>query len=325
MNSPSRNHGHWNLLGVLAAVSIAGVSSGASAAERNRFIRRARVSIYSVEADNGRYTQDVAPTSSSCFSDLDGDGSVGISDLLAMLAEYGECADCPEDLNGDDYVDGDDLDIVMSNWGACPESDAEVYDGSDGSDGGRRKKLLAKASTKSGDSDVEDSADDIESCFGDLDGDGAVRVSDLLFILDRYGDECDGCPEDLDDDGYVGKMDMIALTGIWGPCDEEPEVNPRTRFASESVRTRGNRIALGARPVVTDDGSGTDDTDQTGGTCSGDLNGDGEVGLEDLLMILSGYGEPCAQCAEDIDGDGKIGLFDLITVVHGWGPCPTKD
>ncbi len=87
-------------------------------------------------------------------------------------------------------------------------------------------------------------------------------MSDLLFILNRYGDECDGCPEDLDGDGYVGKMDMILMTGEWGPCDEEAELNPKTRFASESVRTRGNRIVFGARPIVTDDGSAKENADQ---------------------------------------------------------------
>lgn len=322
MNSPLKNQGHWNLLGVMAAVSIAGASSGASAADGNRFVSRARVSIYSVETDSDRYTQKVAPTSSSCLGDLDGDGSVRTSDLIIMLGKWGACAGCAEDLNGDDYVERDDLDILMSNWGPCPESDAEVYDGSDH---GKRKKLLTATSAEFGDAGVEASADEVESCFGDLDGDGAVRVYDLLFILNRYGDECDGCPEDLDGDGYVGKMDMILMTGEWGPCDEEAEPNPKTRFASESVRTQGNRIVFAARPIVTDDGSTQEDADEAAATCSGDLNGDGEVGLQDLLMILSGYGEPCGQCPEDIDGDGKIGLWDLITVIHGWGPCQIED
>ena len=53
-------------------------------------------------------------------SDLDGDGSVGASDLLILLANWGacdECADCPADLNDDCTVGAADLLILLANWG----------------------------------------------------------------------------------------------------------------------------------------------------------------------------------------------------------------
>ena len=54
---------------------------------------------------------------------LDGDGSVGVKDLLILLGAWGPCADCklpgdcPADLDGDCTVGVVDLLIVLGNWG----------------------------------------------------------------------------------------------------------------------------------------------------------------------------------------------------------------
>lgn len=50
--------------------------------------------------------------------DLNGDGVVNVSDMLLLLAAWGQCdGDCPADLNGDGVVDVSDLLILLSNWG----------------------------------------------------------------------------------------------------------------------------------------------------------------------------------------------------------------
>ena len=51
--------------------------------------------------------------------DLDGDGSVGVSDLLMLLANWGpcgDCADCPADLDDNCTVGVSDLLILLTNW-----------------------------------------------------------------------------------------------------------------------------------------------------------------------------------------------------------------
>lgn len=53
-----------------------------------------------------------------CPADLDGDGAVEASDLLAMLAAWG-CADCPGDLDADGTVGVADLLLLLAAWGAC--------------------------------------------------------------------------------------------------------------------------------------------------------------------------------------------------------------
>ena len=53
------------------------------------------------------------------LGDMDGDGLVGIADLLRLLAEWGQCgptAECSADYNGDAMVGVVDLLIMLGNW-----------------------------------------------------------------------------------------------------------------------------------------------------------------------------------------------------------------
>ena len=53
--------------------------------------------------------------------------------------------------------------------------------------------------------------------------------------------------------------------------------------------------------------------------CSADLDGDGFVGVSDLVLLILAFG--CAGCPEDLDGDGIVGVADLIQLILDWGPC----
>ena len=55
-----------------------------------------------------------------CPGDLDGDGVVGITDFLALLAAWGPNPGHPGDLDGDDVVGITDFLALLGNWGACP-------------------------------------------------------------------------------------------------------------------------------------------------------------------------------------------------------------
>jgi len=56
---------------------------------------------------------------SACSADLDGDGTVGFSDVLALLAAWGPCTQCVEDLDDDGTVAFADLLQLISAWGPC--------------------------------------------------------------------------------------------------------------------------------------------------------------------------------------------------------------
>jgi hypothetical protein len=57
--------------------------------------------------------------------------------------------------------------------------------------------------------------------------------------------------------------------------------------------------------------------------CPADLNGNGFVGVQDLIVLIMHWG-PCgdAPCTADLDGDGTVGIGDLIQLVLAWGACP---
>ena len=57
--------------------------------------------------------------------------------------------------------------------------------------------------------------------------------------------------------------------------------------------------------------------------CPGDANGDGQVSVDDLLSIITVWGQSCDGCPEDLDESGVVGVDDLLRVIANWqSPCP---
>jgi hypothetical protein len=57
-------------------------------------------------------------------------------------------------------------------------------------------------------------------CIGDLNGDDAVDVLDLLMLLDAWGGctDCGACSADLNGDCIVDVLDLLMLLDNWGDC-----------------------------------------------------------------------------------------------------------
>jgi hypothetical protein len=55
----------------------------------------------------------------SCPADIDGNGAVNVSDLLNLIAVWGDCDACPQDINGSGSVDVSDLLELIASWGDC--------------------------------------------------------------------------------------------------------------------------------------------------------------------------------------------------------------
>ena len=53
----------------------------------------------------------------------------------------------------------------------------------------------------------------------------------------------------------------------------------------------------------------------------GDIDTTGTVDFDDLLAVLSVWGECPARCDEDLDADGQVGFTDLLLVLSFWGSC----
>lgn len=54
--------------------------------------------------------------------------------------------------------------------------------------------------------------------------------------------------------------------------------------------------------------------------CPGDIDGDGSVGVDDMLSIIAAWGsnDPIA----DVDGNGIVDTNDVLAVLSTWGKCP---
>lgn len=55
--------------------------------------------------------------------------------------------------------------------------------------------------------------------------------------------------------------------------------------------------------------------------CQADIDGDDNVGIGDLLIVLAQWGPCPPECFADIDGDGTVGILDLLNLLGAWGPC----
>ena len=50
----------------------------------------------------------------------------------------------------------------------------------------------------------------------------------------------------------------------------------------------------------------------------GDVNGDGEVGFADLLLVLARWGKACGDCPEDLSGNGVVDFDDVLALLTNW-------
>ncbi|MHC5113591.1 MAG: FG-GAP repeat protein [Planctomycetota bacterium] len=58
-----------------------------------------------------------------------------------------------------------------------------------------------------------------------------------------------------------------------------------------------------------------------GAPCTGDVNGNGSVGFDDILDVIAAWG-PCSACPADVDLDGMVGFSDILALIAAWGTCP---
>ena len=55
------------------------------------------------------------------------------------------------------------------------------------------------------------------------------------------------------------------------------------------------------------------------GGCAEDIDGDGEVDVADILILIANWGS--SDPAYDLDGNGTVSVSDLLLLIAAWGPC----
>ena len=106
-----------------AALVIARAGAGRLAGhfDRNTFFNTNGAGTDITEFDNATYARNLYAwlAGRTCPADLDADGGVGVSDLLAFLGSWGPCDGCGADLDGSGEVDAADLLDLLAAWGPC--------------------------------------------------------------------------------------------------------------------------------------------------------------------------------------------------------------
>ena len=55
--------------------------------------------------------------------------------------------------------------------------------------------------------------------------------------------------------------------------------------------------------------------------CTSDINVDGNVDVNDLLILIADWGTCTGNCAGDVNEDGTVDIEDLLILIAAWGPC----
>jgi len=193
--------------------------------------------------------------------DLDGDGTVGIKDMLqllkemsqdevhketdplkALLADWGK-TDSPHDLNGDGTVGIQDMLLLLAKLANDPVADPDGLH-----DPGNRRP--------------DDSAGELQS-----------QADRLKALLADWGTS--DSKYDLDGDGTVGIQDMLALLKLMAQEVPQPNTGVETPGTPPEPGAPGPTVL---EQLIADWGKKDSRFD---------LDGDGTVGIRDMLMLLA--------------------------------------
>lgn len=118
--------------------------------------------------------------------------------------------------------------------------------------------------------------------------------------------EVDLCPADLDGDEEVGTLDLLFLEACWGPLPVAP-CDAADFNQDQEVGSYDKEYLLG----------------NWGGCTGADLDGNGVVYVEDLMVLLANRGK---DCRFDLDHNGAVGDSDENVLSTLWGsPGPLGD
>ncbi len=183
----------------------------------------------------------------------------------------------------------------------------------------------------SADEDIDDGTTILTSPTLDASADAAVLSYDFWY---NNGSNCNGADpqndifviEISDDDGTSWyELETVGPTGpevnggwftrSWAVADI-PGVSP-----NDTMRIRFTVGDLNAASIV----EAAVDAVKIGynycneNACVGDINGDGEIGVTDILAVIAQWG---TNGSADVNGDGEVDVSDLLLIVGSWGPCP---
>jgi hypothetical protein len=133
------------------------------------------------------------------------------------------------------------------------------------------------------------------------DGDDAHGVFHSPFLLGSTG---------------KGSAALSAQFGAPFPSQPGPPVSEAAGLRHQFSLTDGDTAKITTSLFI---GSQTDEFGECSGDehLVGDLNQDGVVDVQDLLLLFQAWG-PCEDCPADLNGDGWVDATDLLILLSNW-------
>lgn len=301
-----------DLLDVLAAVG-----GDSSDEDMNRDGEVDSTDIAIVEAQWGAICSD------RLAGDVDGNGLVNVEDMVELFSDYDSVGGA-SDLDGSGLVDDNDLDFMLANWGSTF---------------GQRILGDVTGDAAVDSLDITMALSDVGSkrTRSDVNGDGAVDSLDIDLIRVRYGATAStSLTGDVNGDGLVDDVDVdlvhIHLGNDWPQADFNQDGVVTERDLSIILAANGDSSAQRLTGDISGDGV-VDSIDQAllavvwgGDYPQADVDGDGTIGLSDLMGVLAAQGESYgSSLTGDVDGSCEVDQtdVDLISTMLGttWAPA----
>lgn len=146
-----------------------------------------------------------------------------------------------------------------------------------------------------------------DTCPGWPGGSEIIGGDDLSFCLCQRGHYCHTPPGQCDADPVCKERPEYCID-VWDPvCGCDGITYGNSCYAARdgmSIKHHGYCDGDGYSPI----GAGV--------LPLPDLNGDGKVGVEDLLLVFQAMG--CTDCAEDISRTGEVDVHDVLLILSAW-------
>jgi len=171
-----------------------------------------------------------------------------------------------------------------------------------------------------GEADVDGGPTILMSPAIDLDGTDGTLSYARWFYDSEVGDSL--VTEVSSDDGASWTMvhETVGTSSAWETAAFRvgeyvmPSASVRVRFVVEDGAS-ASVVEAGIDNLQLD----VFDCDDTP-PCTGDVDGSGEVDVNDVLLLLGAFGNQSSG-PEDLDGDGWVTVNDVLILIGAWGPC----
>jgi hypothetical protein len=215
------------------------------------------------------------------------------------------------------------------NWEYDPETDAD----------GSGQCWLTQNTL--GNSDVDGGSVTLISPALDLTG-GNLTLLYSYYLRLTVMDGVDRLHVEISSNGTAGPWTTLAnytLSSGTTATDHEGSVWTHEHLSDTFISSLGVTLTNNMRVRFTANDSGTASIVEAAvdavevqrylcdpGSCTGDFDSSGGVGVPDLLAVINSWG-PCGPpCPADISPsgapDGTVGVPDLLAIINAWGPCP---